>query len=77
MIDALEELLRKMRPYETEPGCADRAFNEALDLLMEGLRGKSLRSLKRGFTQAIDVMKKVLTTARTASRRCSSSVSTC
>ena len=59
MIDALEELLRKMRPYETEPGCADRAFNEALDLLMEGLRGKSLRSLKRGFSQAIDVMKKV------------------
>ena len=59
MIDALEELLRKMRPYETEPGCADRAFDEALDLTMEGLRGKSLRSLKRGFSQAIDVMKKV------------------
>ena len=59
MIDALEELLRKMRPYETEPGAADRAFDEALDLLMEGLRGRSLRSLKRGFTQAIDVMKKV------------------
>ena len=59
MIDALEELLRKMRPYETEPGCADRAFDEALDLLMEGLRGKSLRSLKHGFAQAIDVMKKV------------------
>ena len=59
MIDALEELLRKMRPYETELGAADRAFDEALDLLMEGLRGKSLRSLKRGFTQAIDVMKKV------------------
>ena len=59
MIDVLEELLRKMRPYETEPGCADHAFNEALDLLMEGLRGKSLRSLKRGFAQAIDVMKKV------------------
>ena len=59
MIDALEELLRKMRPYETEPGAADRAFDEALDLLMEGLRGKSLRTLKRGFSQAIDVMKKV------------------
>ena len=59
MIDALEELLRKMRPYETEPGAADRAFDEALDLLMEGLHGKSLRSLKRGFSQAIDVMKKV------------------
>ena len=59
MIDALEELLRKMRPYETEPGAADRAFDEALDLTMEGLRGKSLRSLKRGFSQAIDVMKKV------------------
>ena len=59
MIDALEELLRKMRPYETEPGAADRAFDEALDLLMEGLRGKSLRSLKRGFSQAIDMMKKV------------------
>ena len=59
MIDALEELLRKMRPYETAPGAADRTFDEALDLLMEGLRGKSLRSLKRGFSQAIDVMKKV------------------
>ena len=59
MIDALEELLRKMRPYETVPRAADRAFDEALDLLMEGLRGRSLRSLKRGFTQAIDVMKKV------------------
>ena len=59
MIDALEELLRKMRPYETEPGTADRAFDEALDLTMEGLRGKSLRSLKRGFSQAVDVMKKV------------------
>ena len=59
MIDALEELLRKMRPYETEPGAADRAFDEALDLTMEGLRGKSLRTLKRGFSQAIDVMKKV------------------
>ena len=59
MIDALEELLRKMRPYETEPGAADRAFDEALDSLMEGLRGKSLRSLKRGFSQAIDMMKKV------------------
>ena len=59
MIDALEELLRKMRPYETAPGAADRAFDEAIDLLMEGLRGKSLRSLKRGFSQAIDVMKKV------------------
>ena len=59
MIDALEELLRKIRPYETVPGAADRAFDEALDLLMEGLRGKSLRSLKRGFSQAIDVMKKV------------------
>ena len=59
MIDALEELLRKMRPYETVPRAADRAFDEALDLLMEGLRGKSLRSLKRGFSQAIDVMKKV------------------
>ena len=59
MIDALEELLRKMRPYETEPGAADRAFDEALNLTMEGLRGKSLRSLKRGFSQAIDVMKKV------------------
>ena len=59
MIDALEELLRKIRPYETVPGAADRAFDEALDLLMEGLRGRSLRSLKRGFSQAIHVMKKV------------------
>ena len=37
MIDVLEELLRKIRPYETVKGSADEAFDKALDLVIDGL----------------------------------------
>ncbi len=59
MIDALEELLRKMRPYELEPGAANRAFDEALDMLIEGLETKSHAKLKRAFARGIERMKQV------------------
>ena len=59
MIDALEELLRKMRPYELESGAANRAFDEALDLLIEGLETKSHAKLKQAFAQGIERMKQV------------------
>ena len=45
MIDVLEELLRKIRPYELTKGSADAAFERAMDALIDGL--KSLRCTRR------------------------------
>lgn len=63
MIDVLEELLRKIRPYELKPGSADRAFQAAMDALIEGLEnngpGGSLIGAANGFKKAISIMKKV------------------
>ena len=56
MIDALEELLRKMRPYELEPGAADRAFEIALDHVIEGTKRHGVRGALSGFRRAIQVM---------------------
>ena len=56
MIDVLEELLRKMRPYELEPGSANRAFEEALDALMDGIEKDGIPGAKKGFERAIDIM---------------------
>lgn len=59
MIDALEALLRRMRPYELEPGSADRAFEAGVDELMSGLEKRGIAGLERGFARAIDIMKGV------------------
>ena len=59
MIDALEELLRKMRPYELEVGAANRAFDDALDMLIAGLETKSHAKLKKAFAASIERMKQV------------------
>ena len=59
MIDALEELLRKMRPYELEPGSADAAFDQAINLVMTGMRESGVHGAIGGFKQAIDVMSRV------------------
>ena len=59
MIDALEELLRKMRPYELEPGSADAAFEAALDCVMDGVEAHGTLGAERGFKQAIDIMSQV------------------
>ena len=59
MIDALEELLRKMRPYELEPGSADAAFDQAINLVMTGMRKSGVHGAVGGFKQAIDVMSRV------------------
>ncbi len=56
MIDALEELLRKMRPYELEPGSAQRAFDAALDALIEGLQAHGVRGAARGFKEGIRML---------------------
>jgi predicted nucleotide-binding protein (sugar kinase/HSP70/actin superfamily) len=59
MIDALEELLRKMRPYELEAGSANQAFEKGMDALVDGLEKQGIRGAKRGFEQAIQIMKEV------------------
>lgn len=59
MIDVLEELLRKIRPYELEPGSADRAFEQAMDLVMEGMEHSGIAGAKKGFRKAIELMKQI------------------
>lgn len=56
MIDALEELLRKMRPYELEMGASDRAFEIALDHVISGFKHRGVRGGIAGFKRGIQVM---------------------
>ena len=56
MIDAMEELLRKIRPYELVPGSADAAFEAGMDEIMEGLERHGASGARRGFKRAIDLM---------------------
>lgn len=59
MIDALEELVRKIRPYELEPNSANIAFDEALDCLIEGLKSGGVHGAKKAFARSIEIMKQV------------------
>ncbi|MDO4556420.1 MAG: acyl-CoA dehydratase activase [Lachnospiraceae bacterium] len=56
MIDVMEELLRKIRPYETVPGSADRAFEEGMDAIIEGLESRGISGAKKGFKKAVNIM---------------------
>ncbi|MFQ7392729.1 MAG: hypothetical protein ACLRM9_05240 [Collinsella aerofaciens] len=47
MIDALEAMLRRIRPYELEKGAADAAFDRALDEVIEGMERSGLRGRRR------------------------------
>ncbi|MCC8164433.1 MAG: acyl-CoA dehydratase activase-related protein, partial [Lachnospiraceae bacterium] len=58
MIDALEELLRKIRPYETVPGIANQAFEDAMDALVDGMY-HGVHGTRKGFKKAIEIMKSV------------------
>lgn len=60
MIDALEELLRKIRPYEAIKGSADAAFEKAMDFLIEGMEKSGVNGAARGFKKAITEMKSVV-----------------
>ena len=59
MIDALEELLRKIRPYELERGAADRAFESAMDDLVEGIQKGGVHGAAEGLRRGIEKMKAV------------------
>lgn len=49
MIDILEELLRKIRPYELTKGNADAAFEQAMDAVIDGLSRHGVNGAKHGF----------------------------
>ena len=59
MIDILEELLRKIRPYEKAKGSSDQAFEAAMDDIVEGMEKRGLRGLYRGFRKAVGRMKEI------------------
>lgn len=59
MIDELEELLRKIRPYEKVPGSTNRAFEAAMDELIFGLEKHGLNGARRGFKKGIELMKNI------------------
>ncbi len=59
MIDALEELLRKIRPYEKIPGSTNEAFEKAMDVFIEGLQYHGINGARKGFKKAIQIMKQV------------------
>ncbi len=59
MIDVMEELLRKMRPYERVKGSTQRAFDKGLDAIVNGLQYHGVGGARRGFSKAIDLMRQV------------------
>ncbi len=59
MIDVLEELLRKIRPYELVAGSTQKAFDDGMDALIEGMEKQGVPGLKKGFKKAIDIMNTV------------------
>jgi len=59
MVDILEELLRKIRPYELIPGSTEEAFERGLDAIVEGMRFSGISGMKKGFTTAINLMREV------------------
>ncbi len=59
MIDVLEELLRKIRPYELVVGSADAAFQQAMDALIDGLDRHGFSGAISGFKKAVKIMKEI------------------
>lgn len=59
MIDAMEELLRKIRPYELKKGAANKAFERGMDYIVEGLAKHGVAGAKKGFQKAIRLMKRI------------------
>lgn len=53
MIDTLEEILRKIRPYEKVKGSADAAFEAGMEDLTEGMVHHGTHGLIKGFKKAL------------------------
>ena len=59
MIDVLEEILRKKRPYEKIKGSSEKAFKEGMELLSEGIEKHGPFGAVRGFKKALKLLSKV------------------
>ena len=59
MIDALEEILRKIRPYERIKGSADKAFDEAVECLTDGIEKNGVIGAVKGFRKALSLLSAV------------------
>ncbi|MBR3308043.1 MAG: activase [Lachnospiraceae bacterium] len=59
MIDTLEEILRKIRPYEKVKGSADEAFERAMDCLTAGLERFGVPGAISGFKKGLKVLSEV------------------
>ena len=53
IVDVFEEALRKIRPYEKIKGSSDKAFDDALEILLDGIK-------KRGFIRELLTVRKGL-----------------
>lgn len=59
MIDTLEEMLRKVRPYEKVPGSADAAFEEGMELLADEMAKHGIKGEKKAFKKAMKLISSV------------------
>ena len=59
MIDVLEALLRKVRPYELREGSADAAFEQAMDLLMDAIAARGARGTEGAFRRGLELLSAV------------------
>ncbi len=59
MVDTLEALLRKMRPYELEAGSAQAAFDEAMNVLVQAVLRSGVAGITRAFRRSINIMRQV------------------
>lgn len=59
MVDVYEALLRKVRPYETEAGAADAAFERAMDGLIDGVVARGARGALDAFAHGLEELSAV------------------
>lgn len=60
IIDALEKMVRKTRPYEINKGETDRVMSECLDRISAGIE-KNIRTAKKEFARAVDLFNNIKT----------------
>jgi predicted CoA-substrate-specific enzyme activase len=59
IIDTLEYLRRKIRPYELDKGLTDRVFEEELQAVTGALGVKGVRSAIRAFARSIEAFRRI------------------
>lgn len=59
MIDELEAMLRRVRPYEIDPGSADKAFEQALDELIDAIASHGALAAPVAFRHGMELLSSV------------------